>query len=307
MRVEIKRRWTGAILFAGEYADVRTAAEAAARQHANLSGADLRYADLRSANLSAADLRSANLSGADLRSADLRYANLSGADLRYADLRSANLSAADLSAADLRSANLSAADLRSANLSGADLRSADLRSADLSGADLRYADLRSANLSAADLSAADLRYANLRSADLRYAKNINPHQCTPLLMLLDQPGKQRAYKVVKSDGYGIYFGPNEGGICYEIGGQYRVADANTDCTEDCGAGVNLATLDWCMREWQPGYRILIAEFTAKDIAAIPTATDGKFRVHRCKIVGEKDLTEIGLVQPEDHRRSGDED
>jgi hypothetical protein len=34
-------------------------------------------------------------------------------------------------------------------------------------------------------------------------------------------------------------------------------------------------------------------FTAKDIAAIPTS-DGKFRVHKCSIVGEKDLKEIGL-------------
>ena len=82
---------------------------------ADLSGADLRYANLRRANLS----------GADLSGADLRYANLSGA----------NLSGADLSDADLRYANLSGADLRRADLSGADLSGADLRRADLSGAE----------------------------------------------------------------------------------------------------------------------------------------------------------------------------
>ena len=63
----------------------------------------------------------------------------------------------------------------------------------------------------------------------------------------------------------------------------------------CAAGVNLATLDWCIRELSAGYRILIAEFEAKDIAAIPTATDGKFRVRRCLIVGEKNLAELDLV------------
>jgi hypothetical protein len=26
-----------------------------------------------------------------------------------------------------------------------------------------------------------------------------------------------------------------------------------------------------------------------------TDTDGKFRVHRCKIVGKKDLSEMGLI------------
>ena len=52
---------------------------------------------------------------ADLRYADLSYANLSYADLRYADLSYANLSYADLRCADLRYANLSYADLNEIN------------------------------------------------------------------------------------------------------------------------------------------------------------------------------------------------
>ena len=56
----------------------------------------------------------------------------------------------------------------------------------------------------------------------------------------------------------------------------------------------MATLDWCIKEWQQGYKILVAEFTKTAIAAIPIASDGKFRVHKCKIVGEKDLKELGL-------------
>ena len=65
----------------GEYGGVR----------ANLSGADLRRADLSEANLSGADLRRADLSDANLRGANLRRANLSEADLRGANLRRANL------------------------------------------------------------------------------------------------------------------------------------------------------------------------------------------------------------------------
>ncbi|MDE1828671.1 MAG: hypothetical protein KGH65_05930, partial [Candidatus Micrarchaeota archaeon] len=76
---------------------------------------------------------------------------------------------------------------------------------------------------------------------------------------------------------------------------YEVADASTDENRQCANGINLATLPWCMHNWEPGYRILIAEFTAEDIAAIPLGNDGKFRVFRCKIVGEKDLVEICLV------------
>lgn len=48
----------------------------------------------------------ANLRYADLSSADLSYANLISANLRYADLSSADLSYADLRSADLRSADL---------------------------------------------------------------------------------------------------------------------------------------------------------------------------------------------------------
>ena len=63
---------------------------------ADLSSADLRYANLSSANLRSADLRYADLRSANLRSADLRYADLRSADLRSANLRSADLSSADL-------------------------------------------------------------------------------------------------------------------------------------------------------------------------------------------------------------------
>lgn len=52
----------------------------------DLSGEDLRYANLRYVDLS----------GAYLSGADLRYANLRGANLRYAKLRGANFSGADL-------------------------------------------------------------------------------------------------------------------------------------------------------------------------------------------------------------------
>ena len=163
-----------------------------------------------------------------------------------------------------------------------------------SGAYLSGANLSGAYLSGAYLSGANLFGAYLSGADLFGAKGINPLKCTPLLMLLDQPGRIRAYKLVNIIGQGPY----NGGITYVVGESYDVTDASTNVNKHCAAGINLATLDWCIREWHEGYRILIAEFTAADIAAIPTATYGKFRVHRCKIVGEKDLKEIGLITGE---------
>jgi len=108
--------------------------------------------------------------------------------------------------------------------------------------------------------------------------------------MLDQVGKIRAYKIVNEENEGIY----NGGLVYEVGDVIEVKDADTNEQEHCGKGINLATLDWCIREYKKGYKILIAEFTKDDIASIPIGSDGKFRVHRCKIIGEKKLKEIGL-------------
>ena len=80
---------------------------------------------------------------------DGRRADLSGANLRYADLRDADLGRAALRCADLRGADLSGAYLGGAYLSGADLRDADLDHAYLGGADLRCANLSGADLSCA--------------------------------------------------------------------------------------------------------------------------------------------------------------
>ena len=175
------------------------------------------------------------------------------------------------SAQDVRAA------VREAVASGANLYDADLCGANLRGANLCDADLYDANLSGANLSRADLS-----GADLSRATGIAPERCTDLLMLLDQVGKIRAYKLTKPDGSG----PTYRGLTYEVGKTVKAADANTDPDDHCGAGVNLATLPWCLSQWQPGYRIFVCEFTRADIAAIPTATDGKFRTHRCRVVRE---------------------
>ena len=180
-----------------------------------------------------------------------------------------------------------------ADLSGADLSRADLSGADLSGAYLSGADLSGANLSGADLSGANLSRADLSGANLSGAENFSKYMVTPLLFLLDQPGPIRAYKLVNKLGEG----PFNGGINYLIGENFVDSDVDTDENLQCGKGINLATLDWCMKEWKEGYRILVMEFRTEDIAAIPTATDGKFRVRQCKRVGEKDLVEIGLIPP----------
>ena len=117
------------------------------KKKADLSCADLRYADLRGANLKHANLTYADLRDTNLAYVNLTYAILTRADLRRSDLIGANLNYTDLTYADLRGANLSCTDLSCANLTRSDLIGANLSCTDLSCANLTYADLRGANLS----------------------------------------------------------------------------------------------------------------------------------------------------------------
>lgn len=141
-----------------------------------LSGKDLRTADLRDVDLSAAAIHGANLKGADLRGADLSGADLGAAALHGASLRGADLSGADLSGAGLGDADLCGAYLTKANLGYANLSDAILCDADVAWASLKAARLRRtnltrtnfswANLSGAMFIGANLTEANLTGADL---------------------------------------------------------------------------------------------------------------------------------------------
>jgi len=99
LKIEIKNRWTGKILFEfeSENNNVKNTLLEAIKSNADLSDANLRNANLRNADLSNADLSGANLSNADLSGANLSWANLRGADLSGANLSGADLSNADLS------------------------------------------------------------------------------------------------------------------------------------------------------------------------------------------------------------------
>jgi len=102
----------------------------------DLSGADLKRANLKNAALQGAILRDANLRGTDLSKADLRGADLNGTNLVLAHFDAANLAAASFSGANLRDANLSEANLREAKFSDSILVGALFLGADLSWANV---------------------------------------------------------------------------------------------------------------------------------------------------------------------------
>jgi len=133
---------------------------------------------------------------------------------------------------------------------------------------------------------------------LRGAKNFNAWRTDDLRMLLDQPGKLRAYKLVGDDYKSLNMhGGSNPLLDYSKGNTVEVKDADKNEETHCGAGVNLGTFAWVAMNWREGYRIMLVEFHAKDIAAIPFGNDGKFRVTKCKVIKEIDLAERGIVAP----------
>jgi uncharacterized protein YjbI with pentapeptide repeats len=108
MKIQIKARFTGSVLFEHEE-DGNTLSitlQAAFKARANLAGAYLAGAYLAGANLARANLVGANLVGAYLAGANLAGANLDGAYLAGANLDGANLDGANLAGANLDGANL---------------------------------------------------------------------------------------------------------------------------------------------------------------------------------------------------------
>jgi uncharacterized protein YjbI with pentapeptide repeats/beta-lactamase regulating signal transducer with metallopeptidase domain len=157
----------------------------------DLSGKDLRNADLHGLRLTGDDMSNVDLRGADLRGVHFEGVDLNGARLDNADLTGAVFSGASLKHVSWAGAKLSGIELQGiaidsdmlhsgqiktwlsscqgCDMSGLDMRNLDLRGVRLQGADLSNADLRGADLAGAKLDGVDLGNARLDGTDLTNA------------------------------------------------------------------------------------------------------------------------------------------
>jgi len=96
----------------------------------------------------------------------------------------------------------------------------------------------------------------------------------------------RAYKIITKAGEGIF----EGGINYLKAKEFTEESLDRDASKNCGAGINLATFEWCSNvKSDTTQRLLLMEFeTSEDNVVCPIASDGKFRVKHCVKIGECD-------------------
>ena len=199
----------------------------------------------------------ANLINANLRGADLRGANLSEANLINADLRGANLSEANLINADLRGANLINANLRGANLINANLINADLRGADLRGADLSE--------------------ANLINADLSNAKNMFDS-----IKYLEENFKWTKEGLIVYKTFGEQYKINNE-WCIEPGSIIS-ENVNSNITQDCGCGINVANIEWVKQNYKGEVWKLLIKNAWLPSVVVPLNTTGKIRCGKAQLI-----------------------
>ncbi|MFH0938217.1 MAG: hypothetical protein V1899_02915 [Planctomycetota bacterium] len=137
-------------------------------------------------------------------------------------------------------------------------------------------------------SSADLSSADLSSANLSYAIGIIPELVCDLLILKDQLGSMVSYKLTNQRDEGIF----NGGLIYADNAELLVADANTDPNQTCASGINVGTLAWVLKNYEPSHRVKVIHHIASDIACIPTTTDGKYRLSRCHVGTCEENSEI---------------
>lgn len=132
-----------------------------------------------------------DLSGVDLRGANLREANLAGANLSRADLSGAMLVGADLQAANLEGAvlnkaNLQEVKLHQTNLCKARLMGADLKNAKLWQTNLKEATLEKANLEGAIFQDIEAEGTNFKDSNFAEASGLSPKHIRPAITAADE-------------------------------------------------------------------------------------------------------------------------
>jgi uncharacterized protein YjbI with pentapeptide repeats/beta-lactamase regulating signal transducer with metallopeptidase domain len=177
------------VALAGSNLDVRSLLQACTG--CDLSGKDLRNADLHGLRLTGDDMSNTDLRGANLRGVQFEGVDLNGARLDNADLTNAVFAGVSLKHVSWSGAKLSGIQLQGiaidsemlhtgqpktwlnscqgCDMAGLDMRNLDLRGVHLQGADLSRADLRGANLAGAQLDGVDLGNAQLDGTDLTNA------------------------------------------------------------------------------------------------------------------------------------------
>ena len=107
-------------------------------------------------------------------------------------------------------------------------------------------------------------------------------------------GKAKLFKAVRKHD-GVYHSDWDAGFVYTIGESVAADGFCADPNEDCGSGIHMAYLYWCLEYGNCWTDLAILEVEA-DMSTIivPKCGSGKVRAPSCKVIREVPLEECGL-------------
>lgn len=265
----------------------------------------VREAVSRGKKLIQADLRGLTISNHDFFMADFSLADLSV----YSRFRKVSFKRCQFKRAILKDAAFSKCDLSVADFSFADLTDCLFNECYLTGTNFYKANLTgvtfqdctfssstsflSADIKRIDVTPISAENQQILVLRLSQARNFHPEMFDMLRLLQYQKGKVRLFKLVTDNDTGIYMS-GKTSLTYTNGKTVKVNKYNTNCRIECAKGIHLATLDWCYKHFEEGYKIKVCEFDVKDIVAIPYGGEGKIRVRKCKVLYSLNLKKLGL-------------
>ena len=107
-------------------------------------------------------------------------------------------------------------------------------------------------------------------------------------------GKAKLFKAVRKHD-GVYHSDWDADFVYTIGESVAADGFCTDPNEDCGRGIHMAYLDWCLAYGNCWTDLAILEVEADmSTVVVPKCGSGKVRAPSCKVIREVPLEECGL-------------
>lgn len=223
-----------------------------------------------------------------LRNLNLYKADLTGLVSKYADWTGVCLEKAKLDNSDLQHINL-----RNANLKQSSFSHCKLNDVSFVNSEIEDSNFDGSNLNSSFLDASQSEYFQSQNiegviADQSILKQL-PQLTSPF----------EIYKLINGKNEGIF----RGGLKYIVGETVEVAKYNSDPKEECGAGISVATLSWCISRFDKDLKgektpdekhsILKIKVDPADIVCVPEYSTGKIRVKKCFVVDRLDNTLIG--------------
>ena len=107
--------------------------------------------------------------------------------------------------------------------------------------------------------------------------------------------KGKFFKAVRKTDDGKYISDRDNDFEYKIGYKAKADSLDTDVIEDCGHGIHIAHLGWCIdygRDWR---NLAILEVEADlDKIIVPKGCPGKIRCLEVDVIREVPLEECGV-------------